>query len=316
MVVIVVGLALATGACGKYSFRNIASLKSFKDGAEAYKKANYREAIELFEHSVANNPDFQLAGFAYFFIGNSYDSLYRPARKGEPANDELLPKAVDNYRKSIEKLANSNEPQTAQFRKLAYEYLIAAYGSDKLDDFSQAEPIAKELLAMDPNEPSNYQALGKLYEDQGMYEEAETMFRKGIEIRPNDPAGYQLLAGYFNRQGRFDDTIKAFQQRAEMEPNNPEAWHTIGTYIYDKVFRDKGLSQTAARNYVLVGIEAEDKALALNGDYFDATTYKNLLLRQQALYERNPAVQKKLLDEAERLYQRAQELQKKQGTKQ
>jgi tetratricopeptide (TPR) repeat protein len=132
-------------------------------------------------------------------------------------------------------------------------------------------------------------------------------------VKPNDPAGYQLLAGYYNRQGRFDETMEAFLQRANMEPNNPEAWHTMGTYYYDKVSRDKSLNDAQARQYVLKGIEAEDKALALNHDYFDAVTFKSLLLRQQALHERSPAAQKNLLDEADRLRQRAEQLQAKQS---
>jgi tetratricopeptide (TPR) repeat protein len=311
MIVLVAGLAIATSACGKYSINSIRSLKAFKDGAELYQKGSYREAAPLFEHAIQLNPDFP---FSYFFLANSYDNMYRPSRKGEADNDALLTKAVENYRKSIDKLANSTEPQAAQFRKLSYEYLIAAYGSDKLNDFSQAEPVAKELISLEPNEPGNYQALAKLYEDQGEYDQAEAMFKKAIEVRPNDPIGYQLLAGYYNRQGQFDKTMEAFQQRASMEPNNPEAWHTMGTYYFDKVQRDKSLSKAAAKNYVLAGIDAEDKAIALNSEYYEAVTYKNLLLRLQANIETNPAVQKKLLAQADDLRERALALQKKQET--
>jgi tetratricopeptide (TPR) repeat protein len=201
----------------------------------------------------------------------------------------------------------------SQFHKRSYEYLISAYGSDKIDDFSQAEPIALELIGIEPNEPSNYQALGKLYEDQAEFERAEEMFKKAIEVRPNEPGGYQLLAGFYNRRGEFDKTMEAFQRRAEMEPNNPEAWHTIGTYNYDKVFRDKSLSRDMQRKYVDIGIAAEDKALALNADYFEAVTFKNLLLRAKALTERDPAAQKRLIDEAERLKTRAEQIKAKQS---
>lgn len=310
-IVLVAVVAMSAAACGKYSISSIRSLKAFKDGLALYEKGDYRGAIPHFEESIGHNPEF---GFSYFFLGNSYDSMYRPARKGEAENDSYLPKAVENYRKAIDKLAAETEPQTQQFRKLSYEYLIAAYGSDKLNDFAQAEPVAKELIALEPNEPSNYQALAKLYEDQGQYDEAEAMFRKAVEVKPNDPAGFQLLAGYFNRQGQFDKTMEAFQQRANLEPNNPEAWHTMGSYFYEKVFRDKSLSRDAAVKYVQAGLDAEEKALGINPEYFEAVTYKNLLIRLQANLERNPAEQKRLLAEADRLRDRALELQKKQGT--
>jgi tetratricopeptide (TPR) repeat protein len=312
-VVLVVGLAVATTACGRYSWSSLVSAKAFKDGIAAYQKADYRTAIEEFEASVSSNPDFQFAGFAFFYLGNSYDNLYRPARKGEPENDANLTKAVEHYRTAIEKLATSDMPQAPEFHKRSYEYLISAYGSDKLDDFSMAEPIAKELISIEPNEPTNYQALGRLYEDQGQYEQAEAMYMQAIQVRPDDPAGYQLLAGYYNRQGEFDKTMEAFRKRAEMEPNNPEAWHTIGTYNYDKVYRDKSLSREEALKYVQEGLEAEDRSIELNADYYEAVTFKGLLLRQQALLERNPARQQALIEQADQLQARAEEIQAKQA---
>lgn len=313
MAVLVVGLALMTAACGRYSWSSLRSAKAFKDGVELYQKADYKAAIPVLEQSIAYNPDFQFAGFAYFYLGNSYDNLYRPARRGEPENDSYLPKAVEYYRKAIDKLATTDVPQAKDFHKRAYEYLISAYGPEKLNDFSQAEPIAKELISIEPNEPGNYQALARLYADQGMYDEAEAMYKKAIDVKPNDPTGYQLLAGYYNQQGEFDKTMDAFRQRADLEPNNPEAWHTIGTYHYDKVLRDKSISRNQAEEYLDTGLAAEDKALALNADYVDAVRYKELLTRLKANLERNPSAQKQLLTEADQLKQRWEALQAKQG---
>ena len=295
MIVLVAGLAVATSACGKYSLSSIRSLKAFKDGATLYQKGDYPGAAAKLEESLSFNPDF---GFSYFYLGNSYDNMYRPVRKGEAANDALLPKAAENYRLAVDKLAGSEEPQAAQFRKLAFEYLIAIYGSDKLDDFSKAEPVARELIAYEPNEPGNYQLLARLYEEQGDYEQAEAMFLKAIDVRPDAPLGHQLLAHYYNRQGEFDKTMEEFAKRAELEPNNPEAWHTMGHYYYEKVYRDASVPRERAIEYLKSGMEAEDKALAINPDYFESVTYKILLLAMQANRERSPAEQNRLLAEA------------------
>ncbi|MEO7190559.1 MAG: tetratricopeptide repeat protein [Vicinamibacterales bacterium] len=309
--VIVVGIAASTTACGKYSLSSILSLKAFKDGVASFSKGDYRGAVPEFEESVRRNPDF---GLAYFYLGNSYDSQYKPAKKGDPQNDGLVPKAVENYRIAIDKLKDSTEPRAAEFRKLSYEYLIAAYGSDKLNEFDKAEPAAKELIAIEPGEPSNYQALGKLYEDQGRMEDAEAMFQKAVEVKPADPQPYQQLAGFYNRQGKFEKTMEAFQQRANMEPNNPEAWHLMGSYYYDKVTRDKALAKPLAIKYLDAGVQAEDKAIALNTDYFEALTFKNLLLRLQANFEpAGSAKQKQLLDQANQFFQRALAAQAKQA---
>ena len=301
LAVLVIGLSVVTAACGRYSISSIRSLKAFQDANRYYQRGEYEAAIGRYEDAVALKPDL---GFAYFFLGNSYDNLYKPARKGEPDNDAHLPKAVANYERAIEMLAGSEDPQEQEIHKLSYDYLIAAYGTDKLDDFDKAEPVARQLIALDPSEPSVYQALAKMHEDRGEYEVAEGLYLEAIDARPNDAFGYQILAGYYNRQGDFDKTMEAWYSRADVEPNNPEAWHTIGTFYQDKVFRDKALSRTVARDYVLKAVDAEDSALAINPDFAEALIYKNILLRQQALYERDPAVQQALLAEADELRDR------------
>src|SRR5690606_9224391 len=116
-----------------------------------------------------------------------------------------------------------------------------------------------------------------------------------IEVNPDSPLAYQILAHYYNRQGEFDKTVEAFQRRAELEPNNPEAWHTMGTFYYDKVYRDSSVEREQAIEYIQAGIEAEDKALAINPDYFEAVTYKSMLLALHANREQNLAEQKRLL---------------------
>lgn len=311
MAVLVVCLgAAASAGCGKYSISNIRSLKAFQDANTLYRKGDYRNAITRYEDSVRFNPDL---GFAYFFLGNSYDNLYKPARKGEPENDANLPKAVANYRIAVDKMRNATDPKEQEIRRLAYEYLIDAYSAQKMNDFAQAEPVALELIALNPSDASAYHALGNLYEGQGMYEQAEATFRKAIDAQPRDPLGYQVLAGFYNRQGEFEKTMAAFMERAKVEPNNPEAWHTMGTFYSDNVLRNKTLPRAKQLEYVLAGISAEDRALVLNAEYHDALVYKNILLRQQANLVTSPAEQKRLMDEAEKLFKQAEELRRKQN---
>ena len=55
-------------------------------------------------------------------------------------------------------------------------------------------------------------------------------------------------------------------------------------------------------------MEAVDKALELRPDYFEALTYKNLLLRQQARLEKNPAKQQELIRQADELQKKAMDV--------
>jgi cytochrome c-type biogenesis protein CcmH/NrfG len=299
--VLVAGLSLVTLGCGQVGM--LQAKMAFRDANTLYSGQDYRGAAAKYEEAIAADPNLTEA---YFFLGNSYDNLYRPARRGEAANDELLTKAVSNYKRAAE------SAQDPKIRQLALEYLVAAYGADKLNDPAQQEPLVQEMIKLNPNEPTNYFALAKIYEDNGDYEAAEQTFLKAKEVRPQEPTVYTQLAGFYNRQGDFDKTIVALQERTQREPNNPEAHHLIATYYWDKVYRDFRLPDTDKRKYIEAGIMSEDKAIELKSDYFEAITYKNLLLRLQANVEKDPARQQALLREADRLRDQAQELRKKQ----
>jgi len=287
-------------------------MMAFKDGNQLYQQQDYKGASTKYEETLASCKgsgsdctDPKLT-YAYFFLANSYDNQFRPARRGEATNDSMLTKAIENYKKSTE------VEQDPKIKKLAMEYLVAAYGPDKLNDPSQAEPILRRMIELEPNEPSNYTYLSRIYEENGDYDQAEQLLVKARDMKPNDAGVYVTLAAFYNRQGEFDKTMEALHARAEKEPNNPEAFYTIATYYWEKAYRDFTTSQADKIKFVQAGNEAIDKALKLKSDYPEALTYKNLLLRVQANLEKDPAKQQALLKEADQYRDRAVEIQKKQ----
>ena len=78
------------------------------------------------------------------------------------------------------------------------------------------------------------------------------------------------------------------------------------------MFTNKKLPLPKQKEYVLTGLAAEDKALAINPEYYEALIFKNILLRLQANTEKDPALQKRLLAEADDLKRKGDEVQKKQ----
>jgi len=298
--------AFSSVGCAKVG--EIKAKKAFKSANQAYQAQDYKKAAALYEETVAADPNLSQA---YFYLGNSYDNLYKPSKKGEPENDALLTKAVDNYQKAAEKLSASNDPANKKLGTLSLQYLVASYGADKLNDPAKAEPVVQRMIQLEPGEPANYFALAKIYEDAGAYEEAEKMLQNAKQAKPGDPAVYMTLAGYYNRQGRFDKTIEALEERAQKEPNNPEAFYTIATYYWDEAYRDFKLKESEKKAFVGKGVEAVDHALQIKPDYTEALVYKNLLLRLQANMEPNGSdKQKELIKEADRLRDKAQELRK------
>ena len=296
-------LALAVSVVGCSQYGKLQAKRSFKDANLLYTQQDYKKAAALYEEAIKNDPSMSVA---YFYLANSYDNLYKPSRKGEAANDEYLTKAIEYYKVASEK---ETDPT---LRKRSFEFLVAAYGPDKMNDPSQQEPIVNHMIQLDPQDPTNYFALAKIREDAGDYEKAEEVLLQAKQARPNDPQVYLQLAGFYNRQEEFDKTIDALNQRAAIEPNNPEAFYTISTYYWDKAYRDFRLKEPEKKEYVMKGIEQVDKALQLKSDYMEALTYKNLLLRLQANLEKDPAKQASLLKQADKLRDQALDLKKKQ----
>jgi tetratricopeptide (TPR) repeat protein len=308
--VLVIGLGAATAGCGKYSFSNLKAMKAFKEANEHYRGQRWREAAERYEAAVANesalavNPDLT-AG--YFFLGHSYDNLYKPARKGEPENDGFMTKAIENYTKAAERAVDP------LIKRRALEYLVAAYGADKLNDPGQAEPVVLKMIQMDPGDPSAYFALAGIYEAAGRYDEAEQALLKGRDAKPDDPSVYNALAQYYNRQGEFEKTMEAFNKAAELEPNNPQGYYLISTYYQEKASKDFRLTDPQKRDLNEKGLAAAEKAIQLNPNYVDALVYKGILLLQLARLEKDPAKQKEMVGEATATRNKAMELQKTGG---
>lgn len=302
---LVLGMSLAVTGCGKYSMSSLKAQKAYKQAVEYYKAQDWKQSASNYEYTLEQNPD---KVEAYFYLGNSYDNMYKPARVGEAENDAYIQKAIDNYQKAAQRDPNP------QMKKLALEYLVAAYGPEKLNAPDKAEPIVQQMIQMDPNEATNYFALSKIYEDAGRYDEAEAALMKAKEAKPNDPTVYTTMSGFYNRQGDFDKTMESLKKAADLAPNDPQGYQLMATYYWEKVYKDHRLTSPQKKVYIGEGIANTDKALALNPDYDDALSFKNLLLRLAGNEETDMAKRAALYKQADELRERAIELKKKKAS--
>ncbi len=278
--------------------------KAYKEANALYQGQDWKGAAAKYEYALQNDPG---KSEIFFFIGNSYDNMWKASRVGEAENDASMQKALSYYQKAADSDADP------KMRKLALEYLVAAYGTDKLNDPTKAEPIVQKMIEVEPNEPTNYFALSKIYETSGRYEEAEQQLLKARDAKPNDPGVYTTLAAFYNGQGDFPKTIEALNKAASLAPDNPQGYQLVATYYWEKSSKDHRLTDAQKMDYITQGLENVNKAIQLNPSYVDALIYKGLLLRQQALVEKDRAKQLQLLDEAGKLQKQAIELRKKTG---
>jgi|SRR5579872_1969721 len=298
---------VSTSGCAKLN--EVKAMRAYKEANKTYQAQDYKKAAEMYQATIDAAPDDDRVTPAYFFYANSLDNEWKPSKKGDPANDKLLDTAVENYQKAAERLRKSDNADYKKLGKLALQYLVAAYGSDKLNDPAKAEPVLIDMINQDPSDTTLYTQLAKLYEDAGAYENAEQVLLRAKTTHP-DSGVYMTLAAFYNREGQFDKTMEALNERAQKEPNNPEAFYTMATFYWDEAYRDFKLKDAQKREFVQKGMEAVDHALQIKPDYIDALVYKGLLLRLQANLEPNADKQKELIKQAEQLSEKANQLRK------
>ena len=305
--VLVAALVMPLVSCA--FFDQLGAMRTFKEANMLYGRADYEGAIEEYEQVlevIADDPESELSQVmtvAYFYIANSYDNLYTPAFRGDPENDAYLDRAVEYYRLASEEIPNP------EFQTLAMQYLVAAYGPDRMNDPTNRAVLLQEMIQLDPANPDNYFVLAQLFEESGLFEDAEAIMLEVRNMRRDDPTVYLQLAGFYNRSGDFDQTIEALRERARIEPDNPEAYYTISTFFWEKAFRDFRITQDEKAEYILSGIEAADRAIELNDRYVDALIYKNILLRMQANMTDDVDEQDALIAQADELRDLAQQIQ-------
>ena len=301
------GLGMVAGV-GCNQFAGLKARKHFKDANGLYQQQDYRRAAAEYEEAIKADP--QGIPEAYFFLGNSYDNLYKVGRKGEAINDGYLQDALKNYQISVDRLKGSTEPNKVQIWKRSLQYLAAVYATDKLNEPDKAEPFVKQLIDVDPKDVSNYTGLAKIYEDAGKLDEAEATLKQAEAAAPNDPGIASTIGEFYNRRGDFDKAMTAFEKMTQLEPNNPQNYYNLAVRFEEKTRKDYTIKAAQRADYVKRGMAAVDKALEIRPDYFEALTYKGLMLRQAANVARaGSPEQKRLLEEADQFQKKAIEVQ-------
>ena len=176
-----------------------------------------------------------------------------------------------------------------------------------LDATAREAALVKQIAAF-PADITAYPQLAKLQEERGAYAEAEATLMKARQIAPRNKQVVMSLAQFYNRQGQFDRTIQSLEIAEALDPTDPAGAQIVATYYWDKAYRDHRILPAEQLQYVMNGIAATDRALALNPDYSDALTYKNLLLRMRANLETDPFQKQQLIAEADALRTRAIEV--------
>jgi TonB family protein len=170
------------------------------------------------------------------------------------------------------------------------------------------EAELQKQIAASPTGIPAYLELAKMQEDRGAFEEAELTLMRARGAAPSSKEAALASMGLYNRKGDFTKTIEMLDLVEHIDPTDPAAPHMTATFYWEKAFKDQRLLPAEKYKYVMDGIAATDRALAIKPDYMEALTYKNLLLRLRAGLETDPVQKQQLIAEADALRARAIQL--------
>ena len=129
--------------------------------------------------------------------------------------------------------------------KLALQYLVAAYGPEKLNEPDKAEPIVQKMIQMDPNDPANYFALSKITRTPAATRRPSRRCSRPARSSRTTRWSTRTISGFYNRQGDFQKTMEALQKAADLEPKNPQGYQMVATYYWEKAYKDHRLTSRA-----------------------------------------------------------------------
>jgi tetratricopeptide (TPR) repeat protein len=174
---------------------------------------------------------------------------------------------------------------------MAVSYLALYHpGSEHPKDKEYAEKglaAFERTLKLKPPTPDDREKTEKFYlsflSSTGDKEKAIAYLESQLATRPNDLSLINQIATLYQKNNNFAKSLEYFEKRANMDPTNKEAWYTLGVNCWSRSYNGGlAVSQEEREQVVDKGIEALNKALAIDPNYFDALSYINLIYREKA----------------------------------
>jgi tetratricopeptide (TPR) repeat protein len=186
---------------------------------------------------------------------------------------------------------------------------------------SPATPAGKEAAAkaitaferylqLRPNEERAKSYLIQTFVDTGHYDAAVEFFKPFVDKVPPDGEALATLGTIASKTGKYEDAKTWYTKRIEAEPKNADARLALGILIWDYLHNHAevvGADRVMIADSALVHL---NEAIKLKPNAPNAYTYANLVYRERSQGEANDDAKRVDLEQANKLFKQATELQK------
>jgi len=148
-------------------------------------------------------------------------------------------------------------------------------------------------------------ALINMYLNANRTSQAIDFFVNYLKGHPGDLDAVRSIATLYAKQGNFNESLNWYEKITLLDSKNPESFYVYGVVCYEKVAKNPPANPAEKISIITKGENALQKAIQMKPDYFESMAYLNLLYRQQALVETDPAKQQALIAEADKIRNQA-----------
>jgi tetratricopeptide (TPR) repeat protein len=189
------------------------------------------------------------------------------------------------------------------------QYIPSGESPENLKIAHQAIDAYEDVLKADPNNSNAIASIAQIYYYMKQFDKAKEYQRHLLQVEPNNPVPYYWIgvldwAVVFPRTQQMRKDLKI---EFPKDPKNPGSLPP---------FPPKARAQLDEQNGPLVkeGVEALEKAIQLKPNDFETMAYLNLIYRQKADLEADPAAREADLKQAEDWTDKALAVRKAGGT--
>jgi len=143
-------------------------------------------------------------------------------------------------------------------------------------------------------------------QDKQFGNKAIEAYEKLLQKDPGNVTALAGAAGIYQNTGQLQKAHDDYLQIEQLMPLNPVPFYSVGAVDWIMAYDRKAPPSPEEKGRILEeGLHQIDIALALNPEYEDAMTYKNLLLREKATLAPDKARQRSLVAEADVWFDKA-----------
>jgi tetratricopeptide (TPR) repeat protein len=220
-------------------------------------------------------------------------SAYQEALRLDPSEDKLHKHIGIAYMGMYQ--PGSKHPKDLEYAQKAIENL-------------------KQYVAAYPQDQKVLEYLVSMYLNTERFDDAIAFYQNELLKRnPKDTKAMQSLAMLYFKKGDFDNGVKWLKERLNVvttDPERAEVYYLIGVQAWDRSYNYPDVDPAVRGKIVDDGLAALNKAVEIKPDYFEAISYINLLYREKAKMETDPAKKQEYTDTANKYLQQALEMRK------